>query len=187
MWCSMWMKSFSITSDDMVHAKETIVPYVDRLFEELPEGVEIVHIWSDGPSSQFKNRFMTVAQVVLQEKYKIKLYWNFFPTSHGKGAVDGIGGALKRQVWFNVKSRISTVSNASEFTEAVNENSKVKEIYMNSNEISERFTSLKLDDQWKKVPDVRGILNFHHIQIHNGKVHGFLTTLEGMNSLNIIE
>lgn len=184
MWCNRWTQSFSITSDDMTHAKETIVPYVDRLFEEIPEGTEDVHVWSDGPSSQFKNKFMVVAQRILQEKYNVNLFWNFFPTSHGKGPVDGIGGALKRQVWLEVKNRNCTVSNASEFAEAVSENSKVKVIHMDSNEITERLSSLKLDEEWKNAPNIRGILNYHHIQITDGKVHGFLTTMEGMNCDN---
>ena len=31
--------------------------------------------------------------------------WNFFATSHGKGAVDGVGGVLKRRAWNKVKAR----------------------------------------------------------------------------------
>ncbi len=32
------------------------------------------------------------------------LKWNFFATSHGKGAVDGLGGTVKRSVWRQMRS-----------------------------------------------------------------------------------
>lgn len=181
-WSSKEMRSFAITSDNVTHAKETVVPFIDRLFEELPKTAEIVQLWTDGPSSQFKNKFITTAQAILQEKYRIQLFWNFFPTSHGKGAVDGIGGALKRQVWDSVKTRLCAVSNAAEFTAAVKGDSRVTVIHVDSNEITSRLTSLKLDEKWKRTEDVRGIPHFHHIQIRNGKVHGFPTIAEGMDS-----
>lgn len=98
-WCTRLMRSFFITSDDMTHAKETRVQYVDRLFHEIPEGIEVVQC---AYLVGWKNTFITIASTILQEKYNIKLYWNFFPTALGKGAVDVIGGALKRQVWVNV-------------------------------------------------------------------------------------
>lgn len=180
---STLVSSYAVTSDNTIHAKETIVPYLDHLFEKLPKAAETVHLFTDGPSSQFKNKYMAVAQAVLQEKYQIKLYWNFFPTSHGKGAVDGIGGSLKRQVWSSVKSRESTVSNATEFTSAIVGHSKVNVVHTDQNEIESRLSALDLVEKWKRAPEVRGISNFHHIQIHNGKAHGFLTTSEGITSL----
>ena len=37
-------------------------------------------------------------------EHDLKIRWNFFATSHGKGVVDGIGGTLKRTVWRHVKA-----------------------------------------------------------------------------------
>lgn len=76
-------------------------------------------MWSDGPTSQFKNRFVAASFPLLEDKYKVQLDWNFFATANGKGPVDGIGGTLKRQVWMSVKSRRSMVRNAYEFLQAV--------------------------------------------------------------------
>ena len=45
--------------------------------------------------------------------------WNFFATSHGKGAVGGVGGVLKRRAWNKVKARQVVIRNAAEFTDAV--------------------------------------------------------------------
>lgn len=126
MWTSAGMNSFSVVSDDQDHSKRSIIPFVDRLFEELPEGIETVHIWSDGPTSQFKNKFIASALKFLQRKHEMKLHWSFFCALHGKGPVDGVGGSLKRQVWTEVKTRKSVVCNALDFSNAVDENSKIK-------------------------------------------------------------
>ena len=72
--------------------------YVSRLLDDIPATVKSVSIRSDGPSSQFKNHYIAASLHAL-EKQGIKILWNFFATSHGKGPVDGIGGSVKRHVW----------------------------------------------------------------------------------------
>ena len=47
-------------------AHGTVVAYIDRLLEEIPETVKKVSIWTDGPASQFKNRFIVAALTPLQ-------------------------------------------------------------------------------------------------------------------------
>lgn len=84
--------------DDLDHSKRTVIPYLDKIIEDFPVGISFVNIWSDGPSEQLKNRYIAAKIPVLQDKFKKKIIWNFFATSHGKGPVDGIGGAIKRQV-----------------------------------------------------------------------------------------
>ena len=46
-------------------------------------------IWSDGPSSEFKNQFMRLLIEKLSTEYKKPFSWKFSVTSHGKGVVDG--------------------------------------------------------------------------------------------------
>ena len=58
--------------------------------------VTTVHFWSDGPSKQYKNKnFYLVSEVPPTLGFS-RTTWNYFPTSHGKGAPDGIGGTVKR-------------------------------------------------------------------------------------------
>ena len=68
-----------IASDDLNHGKETVVS-IDHLLDTLPATVKCISIWSDGPSSQFKNRFVVAAISSLQEKHKINIIWNYFAT-----------------------------------------------------------------------------------------------------------
>ena len=55
--------------------------------------------WSDGAGSQFKNRFNLSNAVFHHADFGIEATWNLFKTAHGKGAVDGGGGEVKRAVW----------------------------------------------------------------------------------------
>lgn len=95
LWYESTLHPIVLTSDNLTHSKDTVVAYIDRLLEEIPETVKKVLIWSDGPACQFKNRFIVAALKPLQEKHGIEITWNFFATSHGRGPVDGIGGAVR--------------------------------------------------------------------------------------------
>ena len=59
--------------------------------------VDTIHFWSDGPSKQYKNKnnFYLLCSVPPTLGFK-RTTWKFFPTSHEKGAPDGIGGTVKR-------------------------------------------------------------------------------------------
>ena len=54
-----------------------------------------------------------------KENHASNIRWNFFATSHGKGAVDGVGGVLMRRAWNKVKARQVVIRNVAEFTDAV--------------------------------------------------------------------
>ena len=40
-----------LMADILYHSKETIIPYMDIIFEMLLDSVQTVSIWSGGPSS----------------------------------------------------------------------------------------------------------------------------------------
>ncbi|CAF0990306.1 unnamed protein product, partial [Didymodactylos carnosus] len=52
-------------------------------------------VLSDGAASQFKQRHLFQKLTRMMTEYVLKLSWNFFATSHGKGVVDDIGGTVK--------------------------------------------------------------------------------------------
>lgn len=55
-----------LVSDNLDHTKNTVIPYVNRLHEELPKNIREVTIWSDGPTSHFKNRYIAEAIKVIR-------------------------------------------------------------------------------------------------------------------------
>ena len=110
-----------LLSDNLDHSKETIIPYMDIIFQMLPDSVQTVSVWSDGPSSQFKNRFMVAVVPLLERKLKKGIVWNYFAALHGKGPVDETGSALKRTVWNNERQRKAIVTNTDSFVNAASE------------------------------------------------------------------
>lgn len=71
-------------------------PILDYL-KKTHTKVTTVHFFSDGPSSQYKqkNNFYLFSTLVYEMGFENGT-WSFFESSHGKGAPDGVGGALKR-------------------------------------------------------------------------------------------
>lgn len=177
-WYSGAIHSCVIASDNLVHTKDTVIAYLDRLLEELPREVKIVSIWSDGPSSQFKNRFVFASLPLLSEKFAINLTWNYFATSHGKGPVDGIGGSVKRYVWGKVKNRKNHVNNASTFVAAAQDMLNVEVFEMTTDSIEEKNTSLGLVQIFNHAPLVQGISRYHCAKLKNLKVIPYFVTCE---------
>ncbi|EDO29585.1 predicted protein [Nematostella vectensis] len=116
--------SHVIVTDDHNHDKQSIAVFMDytinTLVKEMFPQVASVDIFSDGPSSQFKNRYMANFYQTLQQN-GVKINWHFFASSHGKGVVDGLGGTVRRVVWTAVSSRqVPRVGNAEESAKVAN-------------------------------------------------------------------
>lgn len=77
-------------------------------------------IWTDGPASQFKNKYVVTAMKELSHIcHDMKRIQNFFATSHKKGSVDGVGGTLKRIAVNEIRSRQSIINGMTDFVAAV--------------------------------------------------------------------
>ena len=120
MWSKNLTQSAVVISDDNDHKKESIVTFLNELLKNiLPTDITNLSIWTDGPSSQFKNRYIGVVLKWVAQNFSLSIDWNYFATSHGKGPVDGIGGYVKRFAEKVVRQRNFIISNAPEFHHAV--------------------------------------------------------------------
>ena len=151
-WHSGSRHSHVIASDNLTHGKETVIAYLDKVLDSLPDHVKKVSLWPDGPASQFKNRYFVASQDTLQCKHKLEIQWNFFATSHGKGPVDGIGGSVKHHVWGKVKARKAIVCDAATFAAAVKDMKGVTAAVLTQAEIKARNASLHI---WSRTADSR--------------------------------
>ena len=79
-----------MVSDNLKHDKTVVIIFTDQILSLKPTDAKMVNIWSDRPSSQFKNQFIFKALDFLTGKHDIFMNWNFF-TCHGKHPVDGVG------------------------------------------------------------------------------------------------
>ncbi|PIK39541.1 hypothetical protein BSL78_23620 [Apostichopus japonicus] len=155
-WHSGSLHSSVVASDSRVHSKDTVVAYVDKVLDGLPQALKSVSVWSDDPASQFKSRF-AAAIIRLQEKHNLEIRWNFFSTSHGKGPVDGIAGAVKRHVWSQVKSQKALVTNAESFVRAATGMPKVEALLMPQAEIEARNSDLGLKSVFENAKQIVGM------------------------------
>ncbi len=116
-WMSNGLQSFVVVSDDLQHDKVAVWVMLKAILKHIKENYQIstVKIFSDGCAAQFKNRYTMMNLIFMQDDFDITGEWAFFASSHGKGAVDAIGGTIKRNVWRAVKSRKVIVNTAEAF------------------------------------------------------------------------
>ena len=82
--------------------------------QQLPS-LEETMFFSDGPASQFKQRYLIHNLTRISYEYELILSWHYFATSHNKGVVDGIGSNIKRLVWQQILTKMDKCDNAADF------------------------------------------------------------------------
>jgi hypothetical protein len=93
-------RPFCTVSDCTDHSPYAIWSYLYPVLEDLKcksPDIKVIHFFSDSPSTQYRQKKMFyVICIQLYELGFLSATWNYFETGHGKGAPDGVGGALKR-------------------------------------------------------------------------------------------
>lgn len=160
-------QSFAIISDTLDHTKLTVYKFLSFLLKYLKNQyptIKNIQVFSDGPSSQFKQRFLfSNLYLFEQENDSINITWNFFAMSQGKGAVDGIGGAVKRTVWRHIKAGKVTISTPEEYASVASKlipNVIIQ--YISSDEIISNTESLL--SYWEKILPVPNIHSVHSVK-----------------------
>ena len=85
--------SIVIVSDYLSHDRFAVNVFLKAIVDWLDDNIhkfKEYSFFSDGAASQFKQRFHLCSLSLLDRD----VTWQFFATSHGKGAVDGIGGTV---------------------------------------------------------------------------------------------
>lgn len=93
--------SFAIISNYLSHDKYSVFVFIKNIVSWIGQKhvLKSLVIFSDGCAGQFKNRYTLSTLCFLPEELDIpEITWSFFATSHGKGAVDGVGANVKRKV-----------------------------------------------------------------------------------------
>lgn len=166
--CVAWVlgetKSFAVISDRLTHNKFDVNCFISKIISILKnkyKAITSIYMFSDGSSSQFKNKFIiSVIPRLAADFHCSILQWNFFATSHGKGAVDGVGAVVKRKVWQIVKATNIVLGDAPSFYEcATNNINGVNILYISGKEI-DSFSN-QLVEIWQNVPNIKGIKSFH--------------------------
>ncbi|ROL53454.1 Beta-galactosidase-1-like protein 2 [Anabarilius grahami] len=154
---------YAIVSDRLEHDKRSVAAFLTKIVEDIQEehpAVRVMHIFSDGAASQFKNKFIwCFLSTTFKELFpSLRVQWHFFATIHGKGAVDGVGATVKRAVNADVLGRQAIlVTDAASFVDSARKscpNTKIKLIA--STEITDFIEHHRLIDRWASTTPVSG-------------------------------
>ena len=132
-------------------------PVLKYIRKEYPEACNL-HFISDGPTSQYRNKscFYLASTVPFMHGFK-SVTWNYTEASHGKGAPDGVGGALK-----NLADRIvaygTSIPNADSLYDQLKVNSSVTLFKVSEEKI--KASSELTPPDLKVVP---GTLKIHQV------------------------
>ena len=154
-------QSYVVVSDELGHDKASVYAFNKAILERVKEvtSVKMVHYWSDGAGSQFKNHYNLASLLFHEEDFNCKATWSFFETAHGKGPVDGVGGEVKRSVWRAILQDKEVVTNAEEFCQTAQKLcSKIEVLYVSKPVIQKERD--KLQERWdrcKAIPQTHSV------------------------------
>ena len=174
-WMQKEKKSFVFVSDDLDHDKTSVCVFMDKVLSKLTteNGIKKADIFSDGPSSQFKNKYIFNYLPSLCKRHHLdSLNWNFFATSHGKGAVDGVRGTVKRNVWLETLSRQAVVNTLDDFSNvAMKKEGKIDVIPVSAKVIEASAREMELDSAFTSYKPVKSIKKMHSVSVlANGSI-----------------
>ncbi|CAF3384637.1 unnamed protein product [Rotaria socialis] len=107
-WCGANNYPFALVRDNVTHDKYCVAVCLNNTITKLKQyllDLEEIVSFSDGPASQFKQRYLLQNMTQMMVEHTLKLSWNFFATSYGKGVLDAIGGMVKRMVWQEIMTK----------------------------------------------------------------------------------
>lgn len=157
-------KSFCVISDYLKHDTVSVHAFQKHLVENikstLPNVKKLIY-FSDGASSQYKNRKNFANLCNHKKDFGLDAEWHFFATAHGKNACDGVGGTTKREtarasLQRPYKEQIMTTQ---QFFDFCNENIQgIKYVLVTEEEIKRGEVNLrKRFDNCCKIPKTREI------------------------------
>lgn len=97
-------ENFVVISEKISHDASSVHLFNLKLIEFLKNkfganNIKKIIYFSDGAASQYKNKYNFANLINHKNDFAVEAEWNFFATSHGKGACDGLGGSVKRQAY----------------------------------------------------------------------------------------
>ena len=126
--------------------------------------IETINTFSDGAASQFKQRYLFSNLHTWEQNTQTNIIWNFFATSHGKGAVDGLGGTVKHSVWRFVKAGGNAPLDAMSYSEIAHQrNPNISIFFISSEDIEKK--SDEMTEHWHQILPVPNTVKLHCIKM----------------------
>ncbi|CAF4698512.1 unnamed protein product [Rotaria socialis] len=164
---------------EFVHTAQSIISdYVQSIYPT----VKRLNYVSDGAPQHFKNIKSILNLTYHQVDFGIPASWSFSATAHGKGAVDGIGAAVKywttRRVLSGTTSdAILTPEDLYKFTQS---DSLMNVFYMDQKRIKNHCEKYQLLNRWNRdspegwINQIRSQHQFDPVGIKKGQMYTHL-------------
>ena len=158
------MVSFCSLSDCTRHDPAAIwtllLPVLNHI-KAISPNVRHLHIWSDGPTTQYRNKQNFFLASVFIPKLGFSLStWNFFEAGHGKGPADAVGGVLKRTADQTVDHGVCSITSAGDLLKILSEKTSVTMFSVKEEEMNKIDVMLP-----KTLKPVAGTMKLHQLQI----------------------
>lgn len=180
-------ESMVLVSDDLNHSKQSVYVFMQYIFNHLKTecpDMKVINIFSDGASSQFKQKYLFSNLYAWEQEHDLMIIWNFFATSHGKGVVDGIGGTVKRAVLRHARSDQAHVTNAEEYAAIACQRCPSIHISYIKREQTESLKPF-LDQKWSDVVAVPRTHQTHCFKT-SGKVKLMVADISASTAFHIV-
>lgn len=164
-------KSFATISNSTRHDPPAIWcymrPVLRWIFSDYAS-VNAVHFISDGPTTQYRNRFnfylfCTKLFDDFPNLVPNKCSWTFTEAGHGKSSADGVGAAIKSAADRAVAAGSDLPDAMSVFQKLSERASKIKLFYTPASEVKDFEDELPL--KLRDVSSVRGTMGIHEIRV----------------------
>lgn len=166
--------NYVFVTDELGHNIGTVYAFLKTLIpdvrQRLQKELKKVYYWTDGPSSQYRNKTAFYLISNHKEVFGSDADWNYFESGHGKGACDGVGGTAKRMADQSIKQGKVSIQDASDFHHWGQEYHKNAKYILVKQEDCEAARK-EIDEMNKAICPVKGTLQIHHVVgIEKGKV-----------------
>jgi hypothetical protein len=171
-------RNICVVSDVKEHSTVTVFSFLKVVIRQLQAdfpGIKKIHYFTDGCAGQYKNKNNFINLCHHEEDFGLEADWNFFATSHGKSACDGIGGTVKRLLTKASLQRpysnpILTIEAVMSFcTESI---PGIKFFNVIPEEVTRCGTELK--ERFEEARTIKGTLQFHRlIPVSKSKLNAF--------------
>ncbi|XP_049421729.1 uncharacterized protein LOC125882102 [Epinephelus fuscoguttatus] len=164
-------QSYATITASLRHDERAVWAHLEPVLRDVIKNCNpsptILHVMSDGPGTQYRNKknFYLLSTIPFLSGFR-QVTWNFSEKSHGKGAPDGVGGAVKRTADSAVQ-RGEDVQTPEDFYNLLTERKSDVKFFWVTEEDIRRFDEAVPE----VVPPVKGTLALHQlISTETGKV-----------------
>lgn len=160
-------KSLVFISDSLTHdtlfvyaVQKKLIPVLKATVPQLKK----VHYFTDGAASQYKNKKIFLNLLFHKKDFQLEAVHNHHVTSHGKAAIDGIGGTAKRIVYresMRSTNGSNPIQNADDFFNCIRQNNTIITPFFIT---VQELDSLQefLCERWKMARTIKGTQGYHY-------------------------